>query len=79
MWFIPGFRLLVAVVVVIGVKRSCLRAVLLAVLLPALREWYQLHHAITVKSVASRVAGTLPRDANSNTLVTSPVVAPFML
>ena len=79
MWFIPGFRLLVAVVVVIGVKRSCLRAVLLAVWLSALCEWYQAYQAITVKSVVSRVAGTLPRDANSNTLAASPVVAPFIL
>ena len=79
MWFILGFGLLAEVVVVIGVKRRCLRAVLLAVWLPALREWYQAYQAITVKSVASRVAGTLPRDANSNTLVASPEVAPFML
>ena len=79
MWFILGFGLLVALVVVIGVKRSCLRAGLLAVWLSALCEWYQAYQAITAKSVASRVAGTLPRDANSNTLVTSPVVAPFLL
>ena len=79
MGFILLFGLLVAGVVVIGVERSCLRAVLLAVWMADLWVRYELYQAITVKSAASRVAGTLPRDANSNTLVASPVVAPFML